>query len=83
MGQPGKVANPVRDQLKKIGVASSVRLGRICLKNNMNASRPSEHPPVRGKSVKNLGGIIGCKKDKTSSWHLSVFSDGNNNSNFG
>ena len=23
-----------------------------CLKKNLNASRPSEHPPVRGKNVK-------------------------------
>ena len=34
-------------------------------KENLNASRPSEHPPVRGKNVKTrLGGTIGCK-DKT------------------
>ena len=33
---------------------------------NLNASRPSEHPPVRGNNVKRLGAIIGCK-DKTSS----------------
>ena len=32
------------------------------LKKNQNASRPSEHPPVRGKKMpKRLGGIIGCK----------------------
>ena len=30
------------------------------------AFRPSEHPPVRGKMSKRLGGIIGCKY-KTSS----------------
>ena len=30
-----------------------------CLKQNLNASRPSEHPPVRGKMSKRLGGIIG------------------------
>ena len=47
-----------------------------CLKKNLNAPRPSEHPPVRGKSVKTfLGGIIGCK-DETSSWHLNGFPDG-------
>ena len=29
-----------------------------CLKKNMNAPRPSEHPPVRGKKMsKRLGGI--------------------------
>ena len=32
-----------------------------CLKKNQNAPRPSEHPPVRGKMPKRLGGIIGCK----------------------
>ena len=32
------------------------------LKKNRNASRPSEHPPVRGeKMLKRLGGIKGCK----------------------
>ena len=35
-----------------------------CLKKNQNArrqTRPSEHPPVRGKKMsKRLGGIIGC-----------------------
>ena len=48
---------------------------RCCLKKKLNASRPSEHPPVRGGGVsKRLGGIIGCK-DKTSSWHLYAFPD--------
>ena len=37
-----------------------------CLKENLNASRPSEHPPVREENVKTFSGIIGCK-DKTSS----------------
>ena len=38
-----------------------------CLKKNLNASRPSEHPPVRGgeMSKRLVGGIIGCE-DKTS-----------------
>ena len=45
----------------------------VCLKKNLNASRPSEHPSIRGD--KGLGGIIGCKY-KTSSWHLSGFLDG-------
>ena len=45
-----------------------------CLKKNLNASRPSEHPSVRGgkKMSKRLGGTIGCKY-KTSSWHLNGF----------
>ena len=44
-----------------------------------NASRPPEHPPVRGKKMsKRLGGIIiGCK-GKTSSWYLNGFPDGRN-----
>ena len=29
-------------------------------KTNLNASRPSEHPPVRGKMSKCLGDIMGC-----------------------
>ena len=40
---------------------------------NLNASRLSEHPPVRRKkNAKRLGGIIGCK-DKTYSRHLIGF----------
>ena len=35
-------------------------------KKNLNASKPSEHPPSGGKMSKGLGGNIGCK-DKTSS----------------
>ena len=47
-----------------------------CLKKNLNASRPSEHPPARReKTSTRLGGIIGCKY-KTSSWHLNEFPDG-------
>ena len=46
------------------------------LNKNLNASRPSEHPPVRGKNMsKRLGGIIGYKY-KTSSWHLNGIPDG-------
>ena len=48
------------------------------LKKNLNASRLSEHPSVRGKNVKKFRwGIIGCKY-KTSSWHLNGFPDGSN-----
>ena len=43
----------------------------------LNASRPSEHFPVRGEISKRLGGIIGCKY-KTSSCHLNGFPDGSN-----
>ena len=41
------------------------------IKKNLNASRPSEHPPVRGKMSERLGGIIGCKY-KTSLWRSSM-----------
>ena len=33
----------------------------VSLKKNLNASRPSARPPVRGKMSKRLGGIISCK----------------------
>ena len=33
----------------------------LLFKKIMNASRPSGHPPVRGKMSKRLGRIIGCK----------------------
>ena len=48
-----------------------------CLNKNMNASRPSENPTVRGKMSKRLGRIVGCK-DKTTSWHINGFPDGSN-----
>ena len=32
-----------------------------CSQKNLNASRPSEHPPARGKMSKRLGEIIGCR----------------------
>ena len=52
---------------------------KCCLNKNLNASRPYEHPPVRGENVENvLGGIIGCKY-KTSSCHLNGFPDGSTN----
>ena len=46
----------------------------------MYASKPSEHPPDRGKHVKTftrVGGIIGYK-DKMFSWPLIGFPDGTN-----
>ena len=36
-------------------------------KKNLNASKPSEHPPQVEECL--LGGNIGCR-DKTSSWYL-------------
>ena len=68
--------------LKKHKNASSLKTlsGPACFKENLNASRPSEHPPDDwggGGVSKRLGGIIGCKY-KTSSWHLNGFPDGSN-----
>ena len=57
-------------------------MGGLDAFKNLNACRPSEHPPVREKNLKRLGGIIGCK-DKTSSWHLNEFRDGTCSSNIG
>ena len=39
-------------------------------KKNLNASRPSEHPPQSEEKISKrlVGGIMGCKY-KTSSWH--------------
>ena len=56
----------------------------LYLKKNLNATRPSEHPPVRGETYKKnvLGGIIGCK-DETSTWHFIGFPDNSTNSNIG
>ena len=47
----------------------------VYLKKHLNAYVPSEHPPVRagGEISKHLGGIIGCKDKKNSSWHLNGF----------
>ena len=41
-------------------------------KKNLNASKPSEHPPSGEKMSKGLGGNIGCR-DKTSSWYQTDF----------
>ena len=47
-------------------------------KKNLNASKPSEHPPSGEEMSKGLGENIGCMhRDKTSSWHLNGFPDGN------
>ena len=40
----------------------------LLFKKNLNASKPSEHPPSGGKMSKGLGVNIGCR-DKTSSWY--------------
>ena len=46
------------------------RMGNINsdFKKNLNAFKPSEHPPSGEKMSKGLGGNIGCR-DKTSSWY--------------
>ena len=52
--------------------------GSCCLKNNLDAPRPSEHPTQGEKMSKRLvDGIIGCKY-KISLWHLNGFPDGSN-----
>ena len=42
-------------------------------KKNLNASKPSEHPPSGEKMSKGLGGNIGCRDKgfslKTSLWY--------------
>ena len=48
---------------------------RCCLKKYLKASRPCEHPPVRGGNVKAFR--WDCK-DNTSSGHLIGFPDGSN-----
>ena len=49
---------------------------------NLNTSRPSEHPPVRGGNAKTftrvVGGVIGCKDKASLFWHLIEFPDDSN-----
>ena len=60
-------------------VVSQDTIGSDLFQKNLNASRPSEHPPVKGGGyVKTFRwDHIGCK-DKTSSWHLIGFPVGSN-----
>ena len=37
------------------GLKQLFECDQLCQKKNLNASRPSEHPPVRGKAVLNWG----------------------------
>ena len=46
----------------------SFRKHEIVFRKNLNASKPSEHPPQVEECLKGLGGNIGCR-DKTSSWY--------------
>ena len=50
------------------------------VKKNLNASKPSEHPPVRGENVKTFrwDHTVGCKYT-TSSWHLNGFPNNGGN----
>ena len=60
--------------LKKDQNASFETLsGQICFKENLNASRPFEHPPVRAKNVKTLSRWDHRLQIQTSSWHLNGF----------
>ena len=73
----GTVGNFFRLRDRVLGVELRGLFFCLYLKKNQNASRPSEHPPVRGgKMSKRLGGIKGCEY-KTSSWQLNGFPDGN------
>ena len=59
--RPLAVAMDVQQPQTLAGTPLGIATGRLssCLKKNLNASRPSEHPPVRGKKMsKRLGGII-------------------------
>ena len=51
-----------------IGCYSSAKFLRGVFKKNLNASKPSEHPPQVEECLKGLGGNIGSR-DKTSSWY--------------
>ena len=62
--------------LQSFGPLSSLFQFSMSLKENLNASKPSEHPPEGGNMSKRLGGIKGCK-NITFSWHLIGFPDGN------
>ena len=58
-----------------------IRKNKIhCLKKNMNASRPSEHPPVRGENVKTFSGWYHNRLQRQNlfSWYLNVFPNGTN-----
>ena len=45
---------------------------------NLNASRPSEHPPVRGENLKKFRCDHNGLQIQTSPWHLNGFPDGSN-----
>ena len=50
-------------------IGSCKHSGKILLfKKNLNASKPSEHPPSGENMTEGLGGNIVCR-DKTSSWY--------------
>ena len=48
------------------------------LKKIQNAPRPSEHPPIREEKCQNVEVASKAANNKTSSWHLNGFPDGNN-----
>ena len=52
------VQNKRDDNTRHMESTCTFPLSGWCLKKNLNASRPSEHPPVRGKMSKRLGEII-------------------------
>ena len=48
-----------------------------CLKKYLNASRPSEHPPVRGKNIKKCNQTLGPLERRQP--FLQIFNDRSNN----
>ena len=48
-----------------------------CLKKNVNASRPSEHPSIRGENVKTFGWDHRLQVQNIL-WHLNGLPDGSN-----
>ena len=56
----------------------TVMSGQTCFQENLNASRPSEYPPVRGENVKTFRWDHRLQIIQTSSWHLNGFPDGSN-----
>ena len=60
-----------------MGHESAVEINSLLLDTSLNASRPSDHPPVRGENVTTFRWDHRLE-DKTSSWHLNGFPDGSN-----
>ena len=51
-------------EMDKVAERNSLQ---VCLKKNMNAPRPSEHPPVRGEKCQNV--YVGSIAENTKPLH--------------